>query len=349
VSTQAAVRQPAADRDLKKILARGRRGRLDVKLSPYLYISPFFLVFALIGLFPLLYTAYIATRKWNMTMGDQGMAVAPGNPGDTAVFGNFEWALSNADFWTALRNTFSIFLLSSGPQIAVALALAAVLQANLRAKTFWRMGVLLPYVVAPMAAGIIFRQVFADNTGVVNQFLHGLGIEGIAWHGNTLASHVAVAAIVNFRWTGYNTLVFLAAMQAIPRDTYEAAVVDGAGPVRQFFSITIPMVRPTLIFVIITSTIAGLQVFDEPQMFSISNAYGGSGQQFLTVTQLLWRTGFVSNNPSNMGRAAAIAWLLFILIVIMAAFNFWVTRAIASTGQARQARVRRPKRTEVAS
>ncbi|MDR2114031.1 MAG: sugar ABC transporter permease [Bifidobacteriaceae bacterium] len=333
MNTSAAVRPSSpADQDYQKILARGRRGRRDVKLSPYLYISPFFLIFAVIGLFPLLYTAYIATRQWNMTGGDQGVALVSGGGGERSIWGNFMWALGNPEFWLALRNTFSIFILSSGPQIMVAMVLAAILSANLRAKTFWRMGVLLPYVVAPMAAGIIFRQMFSDETGIINQMLGHIGLDPISWHGDVLASHLAVAAIVNFRWTGYNTLVLLAAMQAIPRETYEAAVVDGAGPIRQFWSITVPMIRPTLVFVIITSTIAGLQVFDEPQMFSISNAYGGSGGQFLTVTQLLWKTGFVSNNPSNMGRAAAIAWILFLIIVVFAILNFMLTRRIASPG-----------------
>ena len=321
----------------RRILARGRRGRLDVKLSPYLYISPFFLLFALTGLFPLLYTAWVATRKWNTITGDGGPAVCGSIcGGNTASWlGNFQWVFHQHEFWIALRNTFSIFLLSSIPQIIIALILAAILDANLKAKTFWRMGVLLPYVVAPSAAGIIFSQVFSDQAGVINTLLGAFGIPNVAWHTNVLASHVAIASIVNFRWTGYNTLVLLAAMQAIPRDVFEASIVDGAGRFRQFFSITIPLVRPTLIFVILTSTIGGLQIFDEPQMFTPgTSGYGGSNGEYLTMSLYLWRLGFynVSIGQPNLGRAAAVAWCLFIVIVIIALINLLVTQRIASSG-----------------
>jgi cellobiose transport system permease protein len=324
----------AGKRSERNYRRRSRLHRLDVKASPYLYISPFFIAFAVVGLFPLIYTIYISTRQWS-SMGDLGPAVAYGGaPGETSLLGNFEWVLNNPAFGVAMRNTISIFLLSSVPQMIIAIILAAVLSANLRAKTFWRMGVLLPYVIAPMAAGIIFRAMFADDTGLVNTLLRGVGFEGVQWHANALASHIAISIIINFRWTGYNTLVMLAAMQAIPNEILEASIVDGLGPVRQLVHIVIPLIRPTLIFVIITSVIAGLQVFDEPQMFSISNAGhpGGSNNEFLTITQFLYQTGFVSNNDSNMGRAAAVAWLLFMIVVFFAVISYFLTSRIASSG-----------------
>jgi cellobiose transport system permease protein len=308
--------------------------KLDVKYSPYGFIAPFFILFVLVGLFPIVYTLFISTRKWNSIAGDQGMAVSYEDRSTTSLLGNFEWVVNNPTFPRALLNTFSIFILSSGPQIIIAIALAAILSANLRAKTFWRMGVLLPYVIAPMAAGIIFRQIFADETGVANQILTMIGLDPIGWHSNSLASHIAIATIINFRWTGYNTLVILAAMQAVPNEVLEAGVVDGASRWRQLISIQLPMIRPTLIFVIITSTIGGLQVFDEPQMFSLSSNYGGSSDQFLTVTQFLWETGFVSTGDSNMGRAAAVAWILFIFVVCFAILSYLLTSRIASTGSA---------------
>ena len=309
-------------------------------MSPYLYIAPFYVAFAVVGLFPLLYTAYISTRKWGSMAGDAGEAVCGATCGDQDVpslLGNFNWVLHQPDFWVALRNTFAIFVISSVPQVICAMLIAFLLDSNLRAKTFWRMGVLLPYVVAPMAAGIIFSQIFSDGGGIINSFITFVGLPAVSWHGSPLASWIAIACIVNFRWTGYNALICLAAMQAVPRDLYEAAEVDGASRWRQFLSITIPQLRPTLIFVIITATIGGLQIFDEPQMFSPASSYGGTDRQFLTVTQFLWKTGFVSTNPSNMGRAAAIAWLLFLVIVAMAVLNFVMTSRI-STGDSKRAK-----------
>jgi cellobiose transport system permease protein len=194
------------------------------------------------------------------------------------------------------------------------------------------MGVLLPYIIAPMAAGIIFSAIFDDQSGILNDLLIKIGIGAIPWHASPGWSWLAIATIVNFRWIGYNTLILLAAMQAVPAELYEAASIDGAGAWRQFFSVTLPQLRPTLIFVIITSVIGGLQIFDEPQMFSISTAYGGTNNQFLTITEFLWQTGFVNtSNASNMGRAAAVAWVLFVIVVIFAIISFFLTSRISSS------------------
>jgi len=340
----------------RQLARRARWGRRDVKWSPYVYISPFFIAFAVVGLFPLLYTAYIATRWWNNTRGDLGLAVCGQTCGATGSvpswYANFAWVLHQQQFWVALRNTFGIFLLSSVPQIILALFIAYMLSANLRAKTFWRMGVLFPYVIAPIFASIIFSQIFNDQMGLINTVLQSIGIHPIGWHSVPFPSWFAISCIVNFRWVGYNALIFLAAMQAVPAELYEAAEVDGASRIRQLFQVTIPQLRPTLIFVIITSTIGGLQIFDEPQMFSQGgSAYGGTSNQFLTLTQFLWKTGFVSNaslngGPSpNMGRAAAIAWLLFLVIIVIAAINFWITGHVSASENRKDRRSRALKDT----
>ena len=125
---------------------RTRLGQFEWKASPYLYIAPFFLLFAVVGLFPLLFTVYIATRQYNTLTGDGGVAIcgATCNSDEPSIWANFNWVLHQQSFWDALRNSFSIFILSSVPQIILALFLAWILNANLKAKTFWRMGVLLP-------------------------------------------------------------------------------------------------------------------------------------------------------------------------------------------------------------
>ena len=117
--------------------------------------------------------------------------------------------------------------------MAVALFLAAVLDQNLRARTFWRMSVLLPYVVTPVAVALIFTNMFSEQYGLINNLLSNLGIEPILWKTDTLPSHIAIATMVNWRWTGYNALILLAAMQAVPRDIYESAAIDGAGAFRR--------------------------------------------------------------------------------------------------------------------
>lgn len=289
-----------------------RLNRWDLKVSPYLYISPFFIMFAIVGLFPIGYTAVISFMDWDLVRGE----------GEFIGFDQYVWILTQPHFWTALRNTFSIFLLSSIPQLILAIFIAAVLDRNIRAKTFWRMSVLIPFVVAPVAVGLIFNAMFADQSGLINSWLGVIGIGPIPWHVEPFWSHVAIATMVNYRWMGYNALILLAAMQAVNRDYYEAATVDGAGPVRQFFSITMPSLKPTLIFVIITSTIGGLQIFDEPRVFD-QFGRGGAGQQWLTITLYLYDIGW---GQWNFGRAAAMAWILFLLILGIGLINLLITR-----------------------
>lgn len=298
---------------------RNRLGRMDVRFSPFLYIAPFFMLFALVGLFPLLYTAYVSLFDWHL-IGGQGEFVGVQNYMDV---------IGQSSFATALRNTFSIFVISSVPQLIAAIGIAAVLDANIRAKTFWRMGVLLPFVVAPVAVALIFSRAFADQSGMVNELLGMIGIDPIGWHANPLASHVAIATMVNFRWTGYNTLILLAGMQAVPRDLYEAAIVDGASRLRTFFSVTIPMLRPTLIFVIITMTIGGLQIFDEPRLYN-QLGDGGADRQWLTMTMYIYELGWGAQK--SFGRASAVAWILFLIIIAIGVVNFMLTRRIATSG-----------------
>ncbi|MCH6230659.1 sugar ABC transporter permease [Microbacterium sp. CFH 31415] len=306
--------RPTPVRQPRVISFSHRLSRWDLKLSPYLYISPFFIVFAIVGLFPIAYTAVISFQNWDLVR----------NSGEFVGFDQYIWILQNPQFWTALRNTFSIFLLSTVPQLILAIFIAAMLDRNIRAKTFWRMGVLLPYVMAPVAVALIFSNMFGDNHGLVNNILTDLGIQPIPWHKDPFWSHIAIATMVNFRWTGYNALILLAAMQAIPRDYYEAATVDGAGAFRQFVSITVPSLRPTLIFVIITSTIGGLQIFDEPRMYD-NTGEGGAAQQWLTITLFLYNIGW---REWNFGRAAALAWILFLIILVIGLINLMVTRRL---------------------
>ncbi|WP_066298009.1 carbohydrate ABC transporter permease [Arthrobacter luteolus] len=322
---QPVVRPPAK----KRLTFRQRRSAWDMKASPYLYISPFFILFALTGLFPLLYTFWVSLHDWHTLKGQ----------GDFVGIENFTAVLADGYFWNSMFNTFSIFLLSAIPQLTVAVLLAAVLDQHLRAKTFWRMSVLLPYVVTPVAVALIFSNMFNEQNGLINNFLGNFGVNGVSWREEMFPSHVVIATMVNWRWTGYNALILLAAMQAVPRDLYESAALDGAGAVRRFFSITLPSIRPTMIFVIITSTIGGLQIFAEPRLFDPVTA-GGTQRQFQTTVLYLWEMAF---QRQNFGKAAAVAWLLFLIIVLVGVVNFLISKKIATadTKKPRRARSKR--------
>jgi cellobiose transport system permease protein len=302
--------------------AKARRGRLyhlDIKLSPYLYVAPFFVLFAAFGVFPLIWTGWMSLHT-----------VTTADPTKMTNFGfsNYTTLWHDSTFWKSLRNTFTIGLISTVPQLLLAIGLAHLLNYQLRARSFFRVALLAPYATSVAAAALIFQFVFeSDDAGFVNWFLHFFGVHAIDWQSNTLASQVAVSAIVMWRWTGYNTLIYLAAMQAVPGELYEAAAIDGASRWQQFRNVTVPALRPTILFTVIVSTIGSLQLFGEPWLFGEGNTglSGGADNQFSTLALYLYKTAF---GNQNLGRAAAIAWVIFFLAVVVGAFNAFVVRRL---------------------
>ncbi|MEU7870582.1 sugar ABC transporter permease [Dactylosporangium sp. NPDC049140] len=293
--------------------------RLDTKGSPYLYIAPFFLLFAGFGLFPLLYTAFVSLNDWDLL--DAGAHRWVG-------LANYTELMRDPYFWNALGNTLSIWLLSTVPQLAAALWIAHLLNHRLRARTALRMGVLLPNVTSIVAVTIVFTQLFGRDFGMVNWVLGRLGAGPIDWQAGTWSSHLAIASIVAWRWTGYNALIFLASMQAIPNHLYEAADLDGATQAQQLRRITVPMLRPTIIFTTLISTIGGLQIMAEPLLFAgAQTPTGGSDRQFQTIALFMYEQGF---REFRFGYASAVAWTLCLLIVVVAAANLLLTRRIAN-------------------
>ena len=284
------------------------------------------------GAFPLVFNIVVALHDWHRRAG----------MGEFVGLDNFAWVLQQPLFWRSLENTISIFLLGGIPQLILALLIASVLDQNLRARTFWRMSVLIPFVVMPVATSMIFGQVFGQF-GILVPNLHALGLftdSSSPFFQERFLSHVAIGSMVVFRWTGYNALILLAAMQAVPRDLYEAATVDGAGRLRQFFSVTLPSIRPTLIFVILTMTIGGLEIFDEARLFDGGGTGGGSGgtdNQWTTVMLYLFDLGF-GDWQDRLGQAAAVGWIFAFIILLISLLNFVLTRAIASSDAPRGTR-----------
>jgi len=295
--------------------------RADSTVSPYLYIAPFFVLFAVFGLFPLGYTAWVSLTDRTLL-----------NP-DSSYIGldNYTELLHDSYFWNAIENTLGIWVLSTIPQLLLALVIAHVLNRSLRVRTFFRMGILLPQVTSLVAVALIFSQLFGYRYGLINYLLNQVGIENINWEAGRISSWIALSTMVTWRWVGYNALLYLAAMQSIPDDLYEASAVDGARTWRQFFHITIPMLRPVIIFTVIISTIGGLQLFTEPYLFQPvkAAATGGSARQYQTVAMYLYEKAFGSSQ-FEFGYAAAIAWCMFLLIAVIAAINFLLVRRIRS-------------------
>ncbi|MBM2617482.1 sugar ABC transporter permease [Actinoplanes sp. LDG1-06] len=316
--------RPASHRQApppKNVKTRSWLYRFDNKTVPYIFISPFFILFGIFGVFPLIFNGVVALRNWRLD-----------DPTLTgwAGFANFSRLLSDEDFWNALGNTFGIFILSTVPQLLIALIIANLLNRKLRGNTFWRIGILLPYLTPVVASTLVFAIFFARDNGMANWFLSlvGFGEETpLDWRAQKWSAWIAIATMVNWKWIGYNALLYLSAMQAIPKDVYEAAAVDGAGPWRQLWRITVPMIQPVVVFTVILSTIGGLQLFNEPMMFDENpqSASGGSAHQFQTIAQLIYKVGW---KDLDLGYAAAMSWALFLIILIVAGINTLLTRRI---------------------
>ncbi|GIH79704.1 carbohydrate ABC transporter permease [Planobispora longispora] len=286
--------------------------QLDVKGSPYAYVAPFFLLFAAFGLFPLAYTAWVSLHEWTLLADEQPFVGLE----------NFRTLLADDYFWNATFNTLSIGVLSTVPQLLLAIWLAHLLNRPLRAQTLFRVTLLLPNVTSVVAVVVIFSQLFGRDFGMINWMLSWFGADAVPWNEGVASSHVAISIMIMWRWTGYNALIFLAAMQAVPRELYEAATIDGASEFTQLRRITIPMIKPTIVFVVITSTIGAMQVLAEPLLFGVYTLTGGVDRQYQTLALFIYEN-FVK---LDFGYASAISWMMFVFIVVIAGVNYLITR-----------------------
>ncbi|MDE5414769.1 MULTISPECIES: carbohydrate ABC transporter permease [Alkalihalobacterium] len=281
-------------------------------LSAYLFISPFFILFAIFGLFPMIFSFYLSFFRWD------GL-----NPMTFNGFDNFKFILNDPVFYSAIKNTFIIGLLGTLPQIIVAIIIAFALNSTLiRFRNTFRTFIFLPYITSIVAVAIIFGVVFNNQPfGFANYVLSFFDMGPIRWNAEYWPVKIAIATMVFWRWVGYNTIIFLAGMQSIPRELYEAAKMDGATLFQQIRLITLPMLKPITMFVVFTATIGSLQLFTEPLIF----LGRGLREEGITMVAYLWRDAFVYN---SFGTASAAAIVLFFIIITLTAINLFITNRI---------------------
>ncbi|MEV6717400.1 sugar ABC transporter permease [Lentzea sp. NPDC051208] len=295
-----------------------RRHRWDTKFAPYGYVAPYFLIFGVFGLFPLLYTIWVSLQDRNLLESEAATFV---------WFANYVKLMADPYFWNAMGNTLSLWLLTTVPQILFALFIAQLLNRKVRTRTLFRMGVILPNITSVAAVTIIFAQLFGRDFGLVNWVLDLFGAGQIDWQAGTASSHIAIAVMVVWRWTGYHALIFLASMQAIPSTLYEAATLDGASGRQQFWRITVPLLRPQIIFTTIIATTGNMRLLAEPLLFNpgAAAATGGSDRQFQTAALYLYEQGFTKY---DFGYSSSIAVVLAITTVVVAGLGYLVTKRI---------------------
>ncbi|KAF4409858.1 MULTISPECIES: carbohydrate ABC transporter permease [Streptomyces] len=280
--------------------------RLDMGAAPYTFVAPFFIIFGAFSFYPLVYTCWISLHDVELATMDLMEWVA---------FENYVELVNDAKFWNALGNTFTIGVISTVPQLLMALGLAHLLNYRMRGAGFFRVAALAPYATSVGAAALVFTMLFQRDFGMINWGLGLVGFDPVDWESDKWPAQLAISSIVIWRWTGYNALLYLAAMQAIPRDRYEAAAIDGASRWQQFTRVTIPGIKSTIVFTIVLSTIGATQLFGEPLIFGQgpNGVTGGTHNQYQTLGLLLYEEGWKNY---QMGRAATVAWAMFLLLVL---------------------------------
>lgn len=272
------------------------------RLAPYLFILPFLVTLAVFWVVPLGRSFVMSTQEVLY-----GQATFIG-------LDNYERLWQDRIFWQALFNSLRYMVLTLVLLIPIPLALAALINSNIgsaRIKAFFKASMFVPALTSVVVAGIVFRLIFAESdTAIMNQVAEFFGFGPVRWLRGDVTGLAALLAIALWRWTGVNMMYFLAGMQAIPTEYYEAASIDGASRFRQFVHITIPNLRPTIVYVVTISVYGGLAMFLESFMLYAGN--NSPNNQGLTVVGYLYRKGIEEN---DLGFASAVGVVLLVIVM----------------------------------
>lgn len=296
-------------------MATERTGTPAEVRAALIFLAPGLLVIGLFFLFPIFASILLSLTDFDI--------YALGDIRNARVVGlrNFARLLVDPLFWTSMRNTF-YFVFVGGPlTLAVALGAALLLHSRLaRAKGLFRTIFFTPYITTLVAVAIVFRYLYHPRFGGLNRVLDFLGIAPIDWLGDPKWAMPAIILLAIWKNFGYAMVLFIAGLQAIPESLYEAARIDGAGPMQQFRRITVPMLAPTFLFLGILTTIGYFQFFAEPYVMT-----GGGGPLNATLSTglLMYKQGF---RWWTMGYAAAIAVILGVVIFGFSAVQFSIEK-----------------------
>ncbi|MEU7892293.1 sugar ABC transporter permease [Nonomuraea sp. NPDC049152] len=278
--------------------ARTRRSYVTRRNIPYLLIMPALLGFLVFKAYPILAAMYIS------------LTTGAGAARSFVGLDNYVRLVNDPLFWTSLWNTGLILVVQVPIMLLFALLLALGLNSPfVRLRGLWRLGVFMPSLTGLVAYGVMFSVILRKDSGLLNWMLGLFGVTPIDWLGSPFWARIAIVIALTWHYTGYNAVIYLAGLQSIPKELYEAAMVDGAGAARRFWSITVPQLRPILALTVVLSTIGTLQLFDEP--FVLTG--GGPDNSTLTISLYLYQNGF---RYFDFGYAAAIAYALTLIVAV---------------------------------
>lgn len=276
----------------------------------YMFIAPYFIAFSLFGLYPILYSFYLSFTKWG------GTKAAPKFIGLT----NYERLVKDTMFFTSIKNTLIMWTANIIPQLLFAIFLAVVLTGwKVKGKEFFRGIFYLPNLVTMASVAVLFGFLLDWRTGALNKILMSLNIidKEVNWLQSTTATRGTVSFINWWMWFGNTMIIFMAGIKTISEEIYEAAIVDGANKWQTFKDITLPLLKPTMLYIVVTSLIGGMTMFDVPAV--LTNGDGSPQGSILTMVMYLYNTAFKNY---NFGYGATIGSGLFILMLVAVALAY---------------------------
>lgn len=278
------------------------------RFFPYAMLLPTLVIFAVFMIYPILYSFYLSFTEFT------------GGTYEFVGLRNYIELFNDPVFYKALFNTFFYLIIQVPVMISLALLLAVLVEQKfIRGKGFFRMATFLPTITSLVAYSLVFKVLFNTNYGLINYIVEFFGGEKIQWIYSAWPARASIIISITWRWVGYNMIILLAGIQAIPTEMYESASLDGASFWQQLFYITIPAIKPIILFTTITSTIGTLQLFDEPYILT----QGGPNYATITLGEYLYDNGFTY---LKFGFASALGYVMVIIIGLLSWLQFRVNK-----------------------
>lgn len=278
------------------------------RFFPYAMLLPTVVIFAVFMIYPILYSFYLSFTEFS------------GGTYNFVGLRNYIELFNDPVFYKALFNTFFYLIIQVPVMISLALLLAVLIEQKfIRGKGFFRMATFLPTITSLVAYSLVFKVLFNTNYGLINYIIEFFGGEKIQWIYSAWPARASIIISITWRWVGYNMIILLAGIQAIPTEMYESASLDGANFWQQLFYITIPAIKPIILFTTITSTIGTLQLFDEPYILT----QGGPNYATITLGEYLYDNGFTY---LKFGFASALGYVMVIIIGLLSWLQFRVNK-----------------------
>jgi ABC-type sugar transport system permease subunit len=285
-------------------MIRQRLFRWQHRAAPYLFTAPFVLTFLVFALYPMAKSLMLALF---ITAGPKARVFVG--------LENFAFLFSDPSFWVAVRNTVTFAFFSVFLQLPVSLGLAVLLNSRLvRLRNLFRFGFFSPYLLGQVFVALLFSVIFAPRLGLLNQLLAYLSVAAVDTEWLTNARYVMPALVITALWmyAGFNMVYFLAALQAVDKDLYDAAAVDGANAFQRFWHVTLPSIKPVAVFVVVLSTIGSFQLFELPYLMLQNTS--GPEQSGLTIVMYLYQKGF---EAGDLGYASVVGWTLALGVLVI--------------------------------